>query len=80
MRTLYTERMVRKLLRQDLRRFGSIQEMASDLRVSRAYLSQTIHGKKPPRGRILASLGLKALTVYAVSHAVQRRGAEFVFD
>ena len=80
MRTLYTERMVRKLLRQDLRRFTGIQEFADDLKVERSHLSKTLRGKRKPRGRILASLGLKAVTVYAVSHAVQRRGAEFVFD
>ena len=80
MRRLYTERMVRELLRQDLRRFSDVKEMADDLRVSRSYLSETLRGKKPPRGRILHSLGLKNITVYAVSGATQKRGADFVFD
>jgi len=59
-----TQGQVRARLRAIVKTRGTQSRLADEIGVSRSFLCEVMRGTRPPTGKILDHLGLRAQTVY----------------
>lgn len=64
MANFVTEQQVVTRLRAIVKTRGTQSRLADEIGISRSFLNEVVRGTRPPTGKILDFLGLRAQTVY----------------